>query len=150
MVTRFFKPGLAVANHAESGESIRSSLGAHRFDKIFSTIRPGDYLFVQFGHNDMKDRATNAGAVRRAAQSPAGPRQAGRQLNQGCLHIELVTNIIRLSWPALATDFFLESATSLSPIASWSSNAVTPTVFGSSNVVTLPADQRLNFYRLRR
>jgi len=67
-----------------------------------------------------------------------------------CLNIKLVANTIRLSWPALATDFFLESATSLSPIASWSSNAVTPTVLGFSNVLTLPADKPLSFYRLRR
>jgi lysophospholipase L1-like esterase len=60
MLPRFFKPGVAVANHAESGESIRSSLHARRFDKIFSTIQRRDYLFLQFGHNDMKDHATNA------------------------------------------------------------------------------------------
>jgi len=63
MLPRFFDETVAVANYAESGESIRSSLGAHRFDKIWSVIRPGDYLFVQFGHNDMKDKATNALAV---------------------------------------------------------------------------------------
>jgi lysophospholipase L1-like esterase len=60
MLPRFFKPEIAVANYAESGESIKSSIGAKRFDKIFSTMKKGDYLFVQFGHNDMKDKATNA------------------------------------------------------------------------------------------
>ena len=60
MLPRFFKPEIAVANHAESGETIRSSLGAQRFEKVFSLMKPGDYLFVQFGHNDMKDKATNA------------------------------------------------------------------------------------------
>jgi len=60
MLTRFFKPGVAVANHAESGESLKSSLGARRVAKVFSQIRPGDYVFVQFGHNDMKDRAPDA------------------------------------------------------------------------------------------
>ncbi len=63
MLPRFFKPEIAVANYAESGESIKSSLGVHRFDKIFSQMQPGDYLFVQFGHNDQKDKATNALAV---------------------------------------------------------------------------------------
>jgi lysophospholipase L1-like esterase len=66
MLPRFFKPEVAVANYAESGESIKSSLGAHRFDKIFSLMKPGDYLFIQFGHNDMKDKATNALAVYRS------------------------------------------------------------------------------------
>ena len=60
MLPRFFKPEIAIANHAESGESIRSSLGARRIDKVMSIIKPGDYLFIQFGHNDMKDRSANA------------------------------------------------------------------------------------------
>jgi lysophospholipase L1-like esterase len=66
MLPRFFKPEIAVANHAESGETIRSSLGAQRFEKVFSLMKPGDYLFVQFGHNDMKDHATNALATYKA------------------------------------------------------------------------------------
>jgi lysophospholipase L1-like esterase len=54
MLPRFFADTVAVANHAESGESLRSSLGARRLDKVLSTLRKGDYLFLQFGHNDMK------------------------------------------------------------------------------------------------
>lgn len=60
MLPRFLKPDIVVANHAESGESIRSSLGAGRVKKVMSVIKPGDYLLVQFGHNDMKDRSPNA------------------------------------------------------------------------------------------
>ncbi len=50
----FLDSGVAVANHAESGETIASSTSALRFEKIFSTLRAGDYLFLQFGHNDQK------------------------------------------------------------------------------------------------
>jgi lysophospholipase L1-like esterase len=60
MLPRFFKPDVVIANHAESGESIGSSLGAKRVAKILSTIKRGDYLFVQFGHNDMKDKSPDA------------------------------------------------------------------------------------------
>lgn len=63
MLPRFFGPEIAVANYAQSGESIKSSLGARRFDKIFSRMRTNDWLFIQFGHNDMKDKATNALSV---------------------------------------------------------------------------------------
>ena len=62
MLPRFFGPGVAVANHAESGETLRSFVGERRLDKILSTIKPGDYLFVQFGHNDQKDRGAGVGA----------------------------------------------------------------------------------------
>ena len=62
MLTSFFKPGIAVANHAESGESLRSSLGAKRLDKVLSLMRPGDYLFIQYGHNDEKEKGGGVGA----------------------------------------------------------------------------------------
>ncbi len=62
MLTRFFKPGIAIANHAESGESLRSSLGAHRLDKVLSTMKPGDYLIIQYGHNDEKEKGEGVGA----------------------------------------------------------------------------------------
>ncbi len=62
MLTRFLKPGIAVANHAESGESLRSSLGAKRLDKVLSLMKPGDYLFIQYGHNDEKETGEGVGA----------------------------------------------------------------------------------------
>jgi lysophospholipase L1-like esterase len=60
MITRFLKPDIAVANYAESGESIRSSLGARRVAKVLSLLRKGDFVLVQFGHNDMKDKRDGA------------------------------------------------------------------------------------------
>jgi lysophospholipase L1-like esterase len=62
MLPRFFKRGLAIANHAESGESLRSSLAAKRLDKVLSLIKPGDYLFIQYGHNDEKEKGEGVGA----------------------------------------------------------------------------------------
>ena len=54
MLPVFFGPGVVIANEAESGETIRSFTGERRFDKILSTIRRGDYLLMQFAHNDQK------------------------------------------------------------------------------------------------
>jgi lysophospholipase L1-like esterase len=67
MITRFFKPDIVVANHGESGESYRSALHAGRFDKIFNEIKAGDFLIMQFGHNDMKsvDEASYADSIRK-------------------------------------------------------------------------------------
>ena len=61
MLTRFFQPGVVVANYAESGESLKSSRGARRFDKVLGTMRTNDWLFIQFGHNDQKDKSPGAG-----------------------------------------------------------------------------------------
>ncbi|TFW27631.1 hypothetical protein E4L98_06585 [Duganella callida] len=54
MLPRFFKPGIAIANHGESGETYRDSLGRRRLDKILSVMHPGDTVLMQFGHNDQK------------------------------------------------------------------------------------------------
>ena len=62
MLTRFFKPEIAVANHGESGESLKSFIGEKRLDKIASIIRPGDWLFIQMGHNDQKEKGEGVGA----------------------------------------------------------------------------------------
>lgn len=62
MITRFFKPGVAIANHAESGLTLGSFLGSHRLDKILSVVKPGDYLFIEFGHNDQKEKGKDDGA----------------------------------------------------------------------------------------
>ena len=60
MITRFFKPSIAVSNQAESGESVAGALAKSRLDKIWADMKPGDYLFMQFGHNDMKSTAPDA------------------------------------------------------------------------------------------
>src|SRR4051812_10555339 len=63
MLTRFLKPEIAVANHGESGESLKSFIGENRLAKVMSVIKPGDYLFIQMGHNDQKERGEDVGAM---------------------------------------------------------------------------------------
>lgn len=62
MLPRFFKAGVAIANHAESGESLKSFIGEKRLPKVLETIRAGDYLFIQFAHNDQKPGASHVDA----------------------------------------------------------------------------------------
>jgi lysophospholipase L1-like esterase len=62
MLTRFFKPSVAISNQSESGETADNSIRAGRLDKVLSTMKAGDYLFVQFGHNDMKEKGEGKGA----------------------------------------------------------------------------------------
>ena len=55
MIPRFFNPQkIAIANHAESGESLKSFVSENRLDKILSQMKKGDYLFIEFAHNDQK------------------------------------------------------------------------------------------------
>ncbi|MBC6607627.1 rhamnogalacturonan acetylesterase [Hymenobacter sp. BT188] len=62
MLPRFLKPGVAVANHAESGLSLGSFQGSRRLEKVLSVMKPGDYLFIEFGHNDQKEKGPQDGA----------------------------------------------------------------------------------------
>jgi len=67
MLPRFFKPEIAIANNAESGETVASSTNAGRLRKVLSVMKPGDYLLMQFGHNDMKSTAPDADQKYKAA-----------------------------------------------------------------------------------
>jgi len=62
MLTRFFKPEIAIANHGESGESLRGFLGERRWAKLLSVLKPGDFVFIQMGHNDQKEKGEGIGA----------------------------------------------------------------------------------------
>lgn len=59
MIPRFFQPGIAVANYAESGETMKAFKGERRLEKIVSLAKPGDFLFIEFTHNDQKPGANH-------------------------------------------------------------------------------------------
>lgn len=61
LLTRFFTPDVAVANYAESGEAANSFVSSKRFAKLLSKMKPGDYLIIQFGHNDQKQKGEGKG-----------------------------------------------------------------------------------------
>jgi lysophospholipase L1-like esterase len=53
-LSQFLTPGVAVANYADSGETA-GSFYTKFFPQARSAMRAGDYLFIQFGHNDQKN-----------------------------------------------------------------------------------------------
>jgi lysophospholipase L1-like esterase len=61
MLPRFLDDKVCVANYAESGEAANSFASAGRLRKILTKIKPGDYVFVEFGHNDQKQKGPNDG-----------------------------------------------------------------------------------------
>ncbi|UDF03350.1 rhamnogalacturonan acetylesterase [Asticcacaulis sp. AND118] len=54
MLPRFLSNDVAVANHARSGETMKSFVTSLRWDKLLSDLRAGDVVLIQFGHNDQK------------------------------------------------------------------------------------------------
>lgn len=55
-------PGVCIANYGESGLTATSFMAQNRLDKILSIIKPGDYVFCEFGHNDEKEKGPGTGA----------------------------------------------------------------------------------------
>ncbi len=62
MITNWFDDNVAVANYAESGETATSFISAGRLKKISSLMKEGDYIFMEFGHNDQKEKRPGSGA----------------------------------------------------------------------------------------
>lgn len=62
MITRWFVPQVVIANFAESGLSCTTFLAQLRLDKILSQLKKGDYVIVEFGHNDEKEKKAGDGA----------------------------------------------------------------------------------------
>jgi lysophospholipase L1-like esterase len=55
IIPAFFQPKkIAIANYAESGETLKAFKGEGRLEKLWSMSKPGDYLFIEFAHNDQK------------------------------------------------------------------------------------------------
>lgn len=62
----YFDDGILVDNHAVNGRSSKSFIDEGRWQTVVDKIKPGDYVFIQFGHNDEKpkaDRHTDPGST---------------------------------------------------------------------------------------
>ena len=55
---QFFQEGVLVVNKAKGGRSSNSFIEEGLLQEIIQQIKPNDYLFVQFGHNDQKPYGT--------------------------------------------------------------------------------------------
>ena len=52
------EPLVHVVNAAKAGRSARTYLEEGRWEQVYNSLRPGDYVVLQFGHNDMGEIAT--------------------------------------------------------------------------------------------
>lgn len=54
MLPEFLTPEIKVENHAVNGRSTKSFIDQGRWKAVKEKLQKGDYLFIQFGHNDEK------------------------------------------------------------------------------------------------
>ena len=62
----FFDDNILIDNRAVNGRSSLSFINEGRWEKVLEKLRPGDYVIIQFGHNDEKpkaDRHTDPGST---------------------------------------------------------------------------------------
>ena len=55
----FFNNKLKIENHARNGRSTKSFLSEGRWQAVLDKLQSGDYVFIQFGHNDEKESDPN-------------------------------------------------------------------------------------------
>jgi len=58
----YFTNEIEIQNHAVNGRSTKSFITEHRWDTVMSRLKAGDYVMIQFGHNDQKVEDSNRSA----------------------------------------------------------------------------------------
>ena len=54
MLPNFVDDSFRVVNYAQNGRSTKSFIDRGLWNKVYDALQPGDYVFIQFGHNDAK------------------------------------------------------------------------------------------------
>ena len=57
MLPIYLQGKIKVDNHAVNGRSSKSFMDEGRWDKVMEKLRPGDFVIIQFGHNDEKEKS---------------------------------------------------------------------------------------------
>lgn len=86
----FLKPEVRVENHAKNGRSTKSFIDESRLTAIYDRITEGDFLFIQFGHNDEKKE---------------DPARYTEPYSEYMVNLEKFVNVARnkKAWPVLIT-----------------------------------------------
>lgn len=78
MLSGFFTDDIIVDNHSLNGRSSLSFINEGEWQKVVDAIKPGDYVFIQFGHNDEKIKSENRGTRPGTPEPALCPDQWGR------------------------------------------------------------------------
>jgi DNA sulfur modification protein DndE len=59
----FFNSTINISNYAKNGRSTRSFIYEARWDSVLNLLQPGDFVVIQFGHNDGVESKTGRHAT---------------------------------------------------------------------------------------
>ena len=93
MFQPLFDASVRVENHAANGRSTRSFRDEGRWTAVYERLQPGDYVFIQFGHNDQKQNDSTRYAS--PAQYAENLRRYVREVREKGAIPVLLTPIVR-------------------------------------------------------
>jgi lysophospholipase L1-like esterase len=85
MADRFDTTRIAVQNHAIGGRSSRTFITEGRWDRILEQLKPGDFVIMQFGHNDagpLDDTARARGTIKGIGEDSSAIYNPIRKVNE--------------------------------------------------------------------
>ena len=94
---KYFTSDVHVRNHAVNGRSTKSFIDQHRWDSVTAQLKRGDYVFIEFGHNDEKQDDTSRYAAPHGAYKANLERFIADTRSKGATPI-LLTPIVRRSF----------------------------------------------------
>lgn len=99
MLPMFFEGAIKVDNHAVNGRSSKSFIDEGRWEKVREKIRPGDYVIIQFGHNDEKAKSADRYTVPGGTFDANLKKFVNEIREKGATPI-LMNSIVRRNFPA--------------------------------------------------
>ncbi|GET26969.1 GDSL-type esterase/lipase family protein [Prolixibacter sp. NT017] len=96
---QFFDDGVKIHNHARNGRSTKSFIDEGRWKVVLDSLKPGDYVFIQFGHNDEKIKDSTRYTVPFGSYSDNLKRFVTESREKGATPI-LLTPIVRRKFDA--------------------------------------------------
>jgi DNA sulfur modification protein DndE len=94
MLPEFFNEHVHIFNHAVNGRSTKSFIAEGRWQTVLDSLTTGDYVMIQFGHNDEKDYDTTRYAAPHGAYKSNLEKFVSESRSNGAIPI-LLTPIVR-------------------------------------------------------
>ena len=95
----YFINDVEIQNHAVNGRSTKSFINEHRWDTVMSRLKAGDFVLIQFGHNDEKTEDTTRSAPAHTLYKENLIRFVNDVRSKGATPI-LITPVMRRSFDA--------------------------------------------------
>lgn len=103
MLQMLFEGPVKICNHAVNGQSSKSFLDSGRWDKMMAGVKKGDYVIIQFGHNDEKPKSPDRYSIPGSTFDANLTRMVKDVKKKGATPI-LMNSIARRNFPSEAAD----------------------------------------------